>query len=328
MRSLVTGATGFIGSAVARALITAGHQVRVLVRPSSDLRNLKNIDVEIIEGDLVDPDSLLHTVVGMDFVFHVAADYRLWVPDPDVLYRINVTGTRSLLEAARLADVQRVVYTSSVATLGLNPDGTPADEATPVSLADMIGHYKRSKFLAEQVATEAAATGQEVVIVNPAAPVGPRDIKPTPTGQMIVDAASGKMPAYVDSGLNIVHVDDVAHGHLLAASEGKSGRRYILGCENMSLAEIFSAVAAMTGARAPKLRLPVAPLLPVAYAAEVVARVTGKPPMLTVDGLKLARKHMYFSNQRAIDELGFCPRPANDALRDAVEWFSANGYLK
>ena len=302
--------------------------MRVLVRTASDRRNLQDIDVEIVEGDLTDPDSLLHTVVGMDFVFHVAADYRLWVPDPDVLYHVNVTGTRSLLEAARLADVKRVVYTSSVATLGLNRDGTPADETTPVSVDDMIGHYKRSKFLAEEIAVEAARAGQDVVIVNPSAPVGPRDIKPTPTGQMIVDAAAGRMPAYVDSGLNIVHVDDVAHGHLLAAAEGQSGRRYILGCENMSLAEIFSAVAAMAGVRAPKLKVPIPLILPVAYAAEAVARVTGKPPMVTVDGVKLARKHMYFSSQRAIDELHFQPRPAIDALKDAVDWFSANGYLR
>ncbi len=327
MRALVTGGTGFIGSAVARALITAGYQVRVLVRESSDHTNLDGLDVDIVEGDLVEADSLLHSVVGMDTVFHVAADYRLWVPDPEVLYKINVHGTRELLKAARLANVKRVVYTSSVATLGLNDDGTPADETTPVSLSDMIGHYKRSKYVAEQLALEAAANGQDVVVVNPAAPVGPRDIKPTPTGQMIVDAAAGKMPAYVDSGLNIVHVDDVAQGHLLAATRGRSGRHYVLGCENMSLKEIFTAVAATTGVHAPRLKLPIGMILPVAHIAEAVARVTNKAPMVTVDGVKLARKHMYFSSQRAIDELGYHPRPALTALRDAVNWFAENKYL-
>ncbi|NNM20125.1 MAG: NAD-dependent epimerase/dehydratase family protein [Gammaproteobacteria bacterium] len=327
MNSLVTGATGFIGSAVARALLTAGHRVRVMIRATSDRRNIDGLDVEIVEADLLDPDSLLHAVVGMDYVFHVAADYRLWVPDPEQLYRINVTGTRALLEAARLADVQRVVFTSSVATLGLNADGTPADESTPVSINDMIGHYKRSKFLGEELALEAAAAGLDVVIVNPSAPVGPRDIKPTPTGQMIIDAASGRMPVYVNTGLNIVHVDDVAHGHLLAASAGLSGRRYILGCENMCLADIIGTVAKMAGKRSPRFRIPVAAVMPVAYVAEGIARLTGRAPAVTVDGVRLARKHMYFSSQRAADELGYQPRPALDALRDAVEWFRLNGYL-
>lgn len=327
-RTLVTGATGFVGSAIARVLLEAGHRVRVLVRPASDRSNLDGLDVEIFEGDLVDPESLLHAAANTDWVFHAAADYRLWVPDPDALYHVNVTGTRAMLEAARLASVERVIYTSSVATLGINADRTPADEETPVSIDDMIGHYKRSKFLAEAVAREAAEAGQDVVIVNPSAPAGPRDIKPTPTGQVIVDAASGRMPAYVNTGLNIVHVDDVAAGHLLAAEQGVSGRRYILGCENMSLREICKTVADIAGVRGPLVRIPYSVVLPVAYAAQSLARLTGRPPVATVDGVRMSRKHMYFSAQRAMDELGFRPRPAHEALQEAVHWFDENGYLK
>ncbi len=327
MTTLVTGATGFVGSAIARALLNAGRRVRVLARPGGDRRNLTGLDVEIAEGDLTDAASLDAAVEGCDAVFHAAADYRLWVPDPAPVYRTNVDGTRQVLRAAAGAGVRRVVYTSSVATLGVNSDGTPANEETPVSLDDMIGAYKRSKFQAEQIALQAAADGQDIVIVNPSAPVGPHDIKPTPTGQMILDAAAGRMPAYVDTGLNIVHVDDVAAGHLLAEARGKPGRRYILGCENMSLAEIFSTVAEVSGVKAPRLKLPIALLMPVAHAAEAWARLAKKPPFVTVDGLKLAKKHMYFSSQRAIDELRYQPRPALEALRDAVRWFREHGYL-
>lgn len=327
MTAMVTGATGFVGSAIARALLNAGRRVRVLARPGGDRRNLTGLDVEIAEGDLTDAASLDAAVEGCDAVFHAAADYRLWVPDPAPVYRTNVDGTRQVLRAAAGAGVRRVVYTSSVATLGVNSDGTPANEETPVSLDDMIGAYKRSKFQAEQIALQAAADGQDIVIVNPSAPVGPHDIKPTPTGQMILDAAAGRMPAYVDTGLNIVHVDDVAAGHLLAEARGKPGRRYILGCENMSLAEIFSTVAEVSGVKAPRLKLPIALLIPVAHAAEAWARLAKKPPFVTVDGLKLAKKHMYFSSQRAIDELRYQPRPALEALRDAVRWFREHGYL-
>lgn len=328
MTTLVTGATGFVGSAVARALLADGRRVRVLVRASSDRRNISGLDVEIAHGDLTEPDSLRDAVTGCDALFHVAADYRLWVPDPDTIYATNVDGTRAVLEAARDAGVARVVYTSSVATLGVNDDGSPADERTAVGLEQMIGHYKRSKYLAERLARDAAAAGQHVVIVNPSAPVGPRDIAPTPTGQMVVDAARGRMPAYVDTGLNIVHVDDVARGHVLAETHGCPGRRYILGCENMSLADIFATVADIAGVKPPGVRLPVAAVLPVAYIAEGVAKLTGRPPMVTVDGVRLARKKMYFSSQRAIEELGYAPRPAREALTDAVAWFDANGYLR
>lgn len=327
MTALVTGATGFIGSAVARALLEDGRDVRVLARESSDRSNIDGLGVEVVTGDLTDPASVRAAVSGCDAVFHVAADYRLWVPDPPTIYATNVTGTRTVLDAARAAGVARVVYTSSVATLGLREDETPADEETAVGLAQMIGHYKRSKYLAEQAAREASAAGQHVVIVNPSAPVGPRDIAPTPTGQMIVDAASGRMPAYVDTGLNIVHVDDVARGHLLAETRGAPGRRYILGCENMSLAAIFATVAELAGTGPPRVRLPVAAVLPYAWFAEGVARLTGRAPRVTVDGVRLARKKMYFSSQRAIDELGYAPRPARAALADAVAWFEAHGYL-
>lgn len=327
MTTLVTGATGFVGSAVVRALLAADRPVRVLVRETSNRRNLDGLEVEVAIGDLTDTASLRRAVTGCTALYHVAADYRLWIPNPELTYRTNVEGTRELLRAAADAGIARTVYTSSVATLGLNDDGTASDESTPVTIDDMIGHYKRSKFLAEQVAREAAAAGQHVVIVNPSAPVGPRDISPTPTGRMIVDAARGRMPAYVDTGLNIVHVDDVAAGHLLAEVNGASGRRYILGCENMSLAEIFASVAELAGVRAPRVRLPVAALMPVAYVAEGIARLTGTTPVVTVDGVRLARKHMYFCSQRAIDELGYSARPASEALADAVNWFDRNGYL-
>jgi dihydroflavonol-4-reductase len=327
--TLVTGATGFVGSAVARRLLDAGEAVRVLVRPESDRANITGLAVEIAAGDLRDRASLDAAVEGCETLYHVAADYRLWTRRPEDLYESNVAGTQNLLRAALASGVERIVYTSSVATLGRAADGAPADEATPVGLADMIGHYKRSKFLAEEavrrlVAEEAAP----VVIVNPSTPVGPRDIKPTPTGRMIVEAAAGRMPAYVDTGLNLVHVNDVAEGHLLAGRHGRIGERYVLGGYNMTLAEILKDIAKLVGRRAPKIKLPHNLILPLAFAAEGWARLfdTGEP-FVTVDGIRMAKKRMYFSAAKAERELGYSARPALEALRDAIDWFHARGYF-
>jgi dihydroflavonol-4-reductase len=326
--SLVTGATGFVGAAVARALLAAGLPVRVLARPRSDRRNLAGLDVEIVEGALEDAASLVRAVAGCRDLFHVAADYRLWVPDPAAMFRANVDGTRALMAAALGARVERVVYTSSVATLGLVAGGD-ADEATPSGMADMIGPYKQSKFAAEAAVRELIAEhGLPAVIVNPSTPVGPGDVRPTPTGRLILEAAKGKMPGYVDTGLNLVHVDDVAAGELLAAEHGAVGERYILGGENMSLAEILGEVAQATGGRAPMFKVPYAAILPIAAGAELMARLTGREPFTTLDGVRMSRKKMYFSSAKAGRELGFAPRPAREAIADAIAWFAANGYLK
>ncbi len=326
--SLVTGATGLVGSAVARALLRAGHRVRVLVRPNSNRRHLTDLCVDITEGSLENLQSLARAVAGCRFVYHVAADYRIWVPDPGPMFRANVVGTRDLLTAALEAGVERVVYTSSVATLGLVPGGS-ADETTPSSADDMIGPYKRSKFEAEEIARALARErGLPVVIVNPSTPVGPGDIKPTPTGRLILEAARGQMPAFVDTGLNIVHVDDVAAGHLAAAEKGRIGERYILGGENLSLAEILAEVSREVGRRPPRLRIPHAALFPVAFGAEFAARVTGREPFVTLDGVRMSRKKMYFTSEKASRELGYGARPAREAIADAVGWFRANGYLQ
>lgn len=328
MTSLVTGAAGFVGSAVVRELLAHGHTVRALVRPTSDRRNLEGLPVEIALGDLTDRTSLARAVAGCDALFHVAADYRMWVRHPQQMYRTNVDGTRELLLAAAGAGVKRMVYTSSVATLGLKPDGTPADEETPVSLSDMIGHYKRSKFLAE---VEVTRLYQEqrlpVVIVNPSTPVGPRDAKPTPTGRMIVDAAAGRMPAYVDTGLNLAHVDDVAAGHRLAFERGQPGERYILGGENMTLRRILAEIARIAGRKPPRVRLPVAPLLPIAALVEGWTWLTrGNEPLITVAGVRLAKKLMFFSSVKAERQLGYRHRDPVEGLRDAIEWFREHGY--
>lgn len=322
MRSLVTGATGFVGSAVARRLLREDHHVRVLARPGSDRRNLQGLDVEVVEGDLSDPVSLARICDGCDALFHVAADYRLWAPRPQELYRTNVEGTRALLDAAQRAGVPRVVYTSSVATLGIPGDGTPGDETTPVSLADMVGHYKRSKFLAEQLVREYAAQGLPVVIVNPSTPIGPRDIKPTPTGRIVRDAMAGRMPAYVDTGLNVVHVDDVADGHWLAFAKGAVGERYVLGGHNLSLRELLFEIADIVGRPPPRWRLPHGAVMPVAYVAEAWARLSGKPPIATVEEVRMSRKRMFFSSAKAERELGYAAGPVRLALEDAVAWFS------
>jgi dihydroflavonol-4-reductase len=329
MTTLVTGATGFVGSAVLRALLDRGETVRALVRPSSDRRNLDGLPVEIAIGDLTDRQSLAQAVRGCRAVFHVAADYRLWAARPAELYRNNVVGTRTLLEATGEAGVTRIVYTSSVATLGTLPNGEPADEATPAALDDMIGHYKRSKYVAEQTVRELVErSGLPAVIVNPAAPIGPRDIRPTPTGRMVLEAARGRIPASVDTGLNVVHVDDVAEGHLLAFERGRIGRRYILGGENLALGEILGMIARLVGRHPPRLRLPPGLILPLAHLAEAAARLRGGgEPLLTTDGLRMAKKRMYFSSALAERELGFRGRPALEALRDALDWYRQYGYL-
>lgn len=320
MRALLTGATGLVGSAVARALLQEGWQVRALVRQNSNRRNLQSLEIETVAGDLNDRSSLDHAVAGCEALFHVAADYRLGASRPEELYRTNVEGTRNVLNAARSAGVGRVVYTSSVATIGIPADGSPGREETPVALADMIGHYKRSKFLAEQVACDAARAGASVVIVNPSTPIGPGDVKPTPTGQMVLDAAAGRMPAYLDTGLNIVHVDDVAAGHLLAFHRGRDGERYILGGDDMTLREILVEIARIAGRSPPRIRLPNAAVLPIAYAAEAMARLTGRTTRVTVEAVRMARKRMFFSSDKAVRELGYRWRLPTKAFEDAVLW--------
>jgi dihydroflavonol-4-reductase len=324
--ALVTGASGFVGSAVARALLAAGRKVRVLVRPSSDRRNIADLDVEVINGSLEDHDSFDAALAGCGALFHVAADYRLWVRDPAAMHRANVDGTRALMIAALAAGVPRIVYTSSVATIGLTPDGTPADERTPSTIDDMIGPYKSSKFLAERaVDALVRQRGLPAVIVNPSTPIGPRDLKPTPTGRMIVEAASGRMPAFVDTGLNLVHVDDVANGHLLAEEHGEVGERYILGGENLDLADILRRIAAISGRKPPRVKLPIPAVWPVALVAEAMGRLTGREPFVTLDGLRMARHKMFFSSAKAKRELGYTARPAEAALNDAIAWFRQAG---
>jgi dihydroflavonol-4-reductase len=326
--ALVTGANGFLGSAVVRALLAEGTRVRALVRAGSDRRNLDGLGVEVALGDLTDRGSLLRAASGCEAVYHVAADYRLWVADERPMYRANVDGSVNVLEAAADAGAARMVYTSSVAVLGINKDRTPADETTPVTVEDMVGHYKRSKFLAEQaVHARALELKFPVVTVNPSTPIGPRDIKPTPTGRILLDAAAGRMPAFVDTGLNLVHVDDVAQGHLAAYKLGAPGERYILGGDDFTLQQILTLVAAHVGARASTIRLPHWSVYPVAVAAEAVARLTKREPRVTLDGLRMSKKHMYFSSGKAQRELGYRWRDPRVAVAAAVDWFKANGYF-
>ncbi len=329
MTVLVTGATGFVGSAIARRLLAEGETVRVLMRASSDPRNVEGLAVERVVGDLTDPASLAAACTGCASVFHVAADYRLWTRHPEEMLATNVEGSRSLIRAAMAAGVERIVYTSSVAALGNTGSETPADELTPSALGDMIGIYKRSKFIAEEAVRRMIADdAAPVVIVNPSAPVGPRDIKPTPTGRMIVEAAAGRMPAFVDTGLNVVHVDDVAEGHLLAWKKGVIGERYIIGGENLTLAEILAEIAGICGRRPPTIRIPRLAIMPIAAIAESWTRLTGGgEPFVTIDGLKMAKKKMYYSSAKAGRELGYRPRPVSEAFRDAVSWFRQHGYL-
>ncbi|MBE7210893.1 MAG: NAD-dependent epimerase/dehydratase family protein [Gluconacetobacter diazotrophicus] len=325
---LVTGATGFVGSAVARALLARGHAVRLLLRPSSDRRNVAGLDAELVEGDLDRPDGFARALDGCGALFHVAADYRLWVPDPERMLRSNVDGTRALMRAAQAAGVERIVYCSSVAALGLVGDGTVADERTPVHENKIVGVYKKSKYRAEQAVLELVRDEKlPAVIVNPSTPVGPRDIKPTPTGVMIRDAAAGRMPAFVDTGLNIVHVDDVAEGHLLAFEKGSVGEKYILGGEDMALGDLFRTVSDVAGVRAPRVRLPRGVLWPVAMASEGLARGFGIEPRVTREMLAMSRKKMFFSSDKAKRELGYAPRPARRAVEDAVAWFRHAGMV-
>ncbi len=326
MTALVTGGTGFIGAHVVRALLGEGETVRCLVRPGSDRLNLAGLPVEVVEGDITDPAATARAVRGCDTVFHAAALYQLWVPDPAPMYRANVGGTRTVLAAAGEAGAKRIVYTSTVGALGNPGDGRPGTERTPVTLAEMVGHYKRSKFLAEQEALRLARSGLPVVIVNPTAPVGVYDVKPTPTGQMIVDFLRGRMRGVLRTGLNLVAASDVAAGHLLAAERGKVGERYILGNANLMLQEIFALLAGLTGIPPPRLRIPYAVAYAAAAFAEALSRVTGRPPRIPLTGVRMARKVMFFDPAKAVRELGLPQTPVEGALREAVDWFTAHGY--
>jgi dihydroflavonol-4-reductase len=328
-RVLVTGASGFIGSAVVRAFLSAGYAVRALVRPTSRRDNLAGLDIEIVEGDVCDPVAITRAMAGARYVAHVAADYRLWAPDDATIMRTNVEGTRTMMHASLAVGVERVVYTSSVATVALRADGEPADETQPIASAKSVGAYKASKIVSEGlVATMIATDALPAVIVNPSTPIGPRDIRPTPTGRMIVAAASGRIPAFVDTGLNLVHVDDVARGHLAALERGRIGERYILGGENVPLADMLREVARMVGRRAPRLKLPRAPLYPLAMVSEMLAAIARREPLLTREGLRMSRQRMFFSSAKAERELGFRARPYREGLHDAIEWFRAAGYLR
>jgi dihydroflavonol-4-reductase len=327
MQTFLTGATGFLGSHVARALAAQGANLRLLVRSTSNLKNLEGLNAETTIGDLRDSASLEKAMQGCEAVFHVAADYRLWVRDPAEMYRSNVEGTRAILDAARKNNVRCVVYTSSVATIGFTGNGRPADEDSPVALADMIGHYKRSKFMAEQIALETGRAGLRVVTVNPTTPVGEQDIKPTPTGRIVVDFLKRKFPAYVETGLNLVDVRECAQGHIAALEKGRSGERYILGGENLTLKKILDKLGAISGLPSPTVKLPYF----VAYLAGAVdeavsGRLLGREPRATVETVRMGKKKMWATSDKAERELGWKIIPADDALRRAVEWFRANGY--
>ena len=326
---LVTGASGFVGSAVVRHLIKAGHQVRALVRSTSSRINLADLRVQIVEGDLRDVESLIRAMTGIRFVFHVAADYRLWAPNPQDIVRTNVEGTRNLMTAALRAGVERIVYTSSVATLKTRPDGKASDETFQLEARSAVGAYKYSKVVAERL-VEAMVAEQKLaaIIVNPSTPIGPGDVRPTPTGRIIVEAAAGRMPAYVDTGLNLVHVDDVAAGHLAALQNGRIGERYILGGQDVLLGDMLREIARQVGRAPPRLRLPRRLIFPIAYGAEAVAHFTGREPFVTTTGLRLAKDRMFFTSAKAERELGYRARPYSEAIADAIAWFRQHGYLK
>ena len=327
MLAFVTGATGFVGSHVARALAAQGADLRLLVRSGSDLRNIQELQAERVMGDLRDAVSLKKAVAGCDVVFHVAADYRLWVRDPDEMYRSNVEGTKAILEAARESKVRRMVYTSSVATMGFQSNGHLANEESPVSLANMIGPYKRSKYMAEELAIEAGKSGMDVVVVNPTTPVGERDIKPTPTGRIVVDFLKKKFPAYVDTGLNLVDVAECAQGHIAALEKGRSGERYILGGENLTLKQILDRLADITGLPSPKIKVPYVVALATGVVDQVVTGyIRNREPRATIDAVRMGRKKMFVSSGKAEHDLGWKTVPVDAALRRAVEWFQANGY--
>ncbi len=326
MKTFVTGATGFIGASIVRELLKDGREVRALVRAGSDTANLNGLDVELWRGDLRDRSSLVQGLKGCDVLYHAAADYRLWTRTPQEMYRINVEGTSAILEAALENGLSKVVYTSSVGTLGNPGDGTPGTETTPVTLADMVGHYKKSKFLAERAAERFVGQGLPLVIVNPSTPVGPLDIKPTPTGKIIVDFLNRRMPAYLDTGLNIIAVEDCARGHILAEHKGCIGEKYILGNADLTLSAIFGLLAEITGLAAPRVRLPYLPILLASYLNEGISAVTGKEPLIPLAGVQMAAKFMFFDSSKAVRELGLPQTPVRDALKRAVEWFRANGY--
>jgi len=327
MFSLVTGANGFIGSHLTRFLIEQGEQVRVLVRPQSDVRSLERLPVEFAYADLRDPHSLPPALRGVQRVYHVAADYRLWARNPQEIYASNVTGTRNLLTAARQAGIDRFIYTSSVGTLVPRHPRKLPDEQTHLRLRDMIGHYKRSKFLAEQVALEAAQQGQPVVIVNPSTPVGPGDWKPTPTGRIILDFLNGQMPAYVDTGLNFVAVEDVARGHWLAAGRGQVGARYILGDRNLTLKEMLQILSSLSGRPMPRLRLPYAVPFLAAFVDALASRLLRRQPRIPLEGVRMSRHKMYVDSSKAVRELGFQPSPLEAALERSIRWYSDEGYI-
>jgi dihydroflavonol-4-reductase len=326
MKALVTGATGFVGAAVVRALLNTGVDVRVITRPGSDPSNLRSLKVEQVLGDLRDKASLREALTGCRHLYHVAAHYALWAKDPSIFYDINVVGTRNLLEAAREVGIERTVYCSTIGAIGLPPGGGLGTEETPVSLEQMAGHYKRSKYLAEQEVHKLAAEGLPVVIVNPSAPVGERDVKPTPTGQIIVDFMKGRMPAYIETGMNIIDVDDVATGHLLAMAKGRQGERYILGSANLLLREVFEILSKLTGVKAPALKLPRGVVLPLAYLNHWFANLTGLPPRIPLEGVKMAKYKMHYDCSKAVRELGLPQNPPEIALEKAVRWFKTHGY--
>jgi dihydroflavonol-4-reductase len=327
MKVFLTGATGFVGHHVAKALAAEGAQLRMLVRKTSKLSNLEGISGETHVGDLSVPDSIRPALTSCDAVVHVAADYRLWIPNPDEMYRANVDGTRDLLRMAREAGVPRFVYTSSVATMHFRTDGLVINEDTPVSIKDMVGHYKRSKFLAEQQAIAAAEDGQQVVILNPTSPIGPNDSKPTPTGRIFLDFLNGKFPAYMDTGLNLVDVSEVARTHVTALTKGKPGRRYILGGENLTLKQILDKMSAITDIPSPTVKIPFAVAATYAFFEEwITGRIRGHEPRATLEEVRMGRKKMYASSARAQQELGFRILPIYPAMRAAIEWFRANGY--
>ncbi|MDR4467435.1 MAG: NAD-dependent epimerase/dehydratase family protein [Nitrospira sp.] len=326
MKALVTGATGFVGAAVVRALLNSGVNVRVIARQGSDPSNLRSVQVEQVLGDLRDKTSLREALTGCRHLYHVAAHYALWARDPSIFYDINVVGTRNLLEAAREVGIERTVYCSTIGAIGLPPGGGLGTEETPVSLEQMAGHYKRSKYLAEQEVHKLAKEGLPVVIVNPSAPVGERDVKPTPTGQIIVDFMKGRMPAYIETGMNIIDVNDVATGHLLAMEKGRQGERYILGSTNLLLREVFEILSKLTGVKAPALKLPRGAVLPLAYLNHWFANLTGLPPRIPLEGVKMAKYKMHYDCSKAVRELGLPQNPPEIALEKAVRWFKSHGY--
>jgi dihydroflavonol-4-reductase len=326
---LVTGASGFVGSAVAAKLVERGFSVRALVRATSPRAHLAGLDLDYVQGDLRDAETIRPAMAGVRYLFHVAADYRLWARDRNEIVVNNVTGTRVMMEEALRAGVERIVYTSSVATLAVQRDGTSVDETVPLDELKAIGAYKRSKVAAERLVERMIAQqGLPAVIVNPSTPIGPRDVKPTPTGRIIVEAARGRMPAFVDTGLNLVHVDDVAQGHLAALDRGKIGERYILGGQNVQLSEMLTVIANLIGRRPPRVRLPRSAIVPLALAAETLARFTGREPFVTMDALRMSRYRMFFTTAKAERDLGFTARPFTEALTDAIRWFRDAGHLK